>query len=254
LALEGKTVFVYSIIPFLVFRPYEQIRNDLCYQRVPVKLVGVGSGFSYGADGGTHHAIDDIGVLTTLPDLHVLVPGDPLEVEKIVEASLAFDRPCYLRLNQSNDPVVHTPETVAHWRLGFPLRFRGRDSAEVVIFSCGNTAPLAADIFQDLSGRGISCGVYSVHTMKPVCVDALRTSIAAARVIVGLEEHVARNGLCDLLRVCMAGISGARQLLCCCLRDEFIHEVGSRHHLNLVTGFTRERVSAAIVDALGAPT
>ena len=67
MALTGKQVFVYSIIPFIVYRPFEQIRNDVCYQNLPVRLVGVGAGFSYSDAGFTHHAIEDYGILRSFP-------------------------------------------------------------------------------------------------------------------------------------------------------------------------------------------
>ena len=78
MALTGKQVFVYSIIPFLAYRPFEQVRNDICYQNLPVKFVGVGSGLSYSDAGFTHHAIEDYGILRSLPNLTILSPADPV--------------------------------------------------------------------------------------------------------------------------------------------------------------------------------
>ncbi len=98
LALAGKTVFTYSIIPFAVFRCLEQIRDDVCYHDLPVCVVGVGAGYSYGHMGPTHHALEDIGVLRTLPGLSVLSPADGFEAEGAVEAFARHRRPCYLRL------------------------------------------------------------------------------------------------------------------------------------------------------------
>ena len=79
MAMCGKQVFVYSIIPFITFRCLEQIRNDLCLQNLPVKIIGVGEGLSYGTSGPTHHSIEDIGVMSSLPNLVIISPGDPLE-------------------------------------------------------------------------------------------------------------------------------------------------------------------------------
>ena len=81
LALARKQVFVYSIIPFVTLRCLEQIRNDLCYQRLPVKIIGVGEGLSYGTAGATHHALEDIAIMSALPEMTVIAPGDPKEVE-----------------------------------------------------------------------------------------------------------------------------------------------------------------------------
>src|SRR5258708_5849980 len=80
MAMEGKIPFIYSIVPFATMRNFEQIRNDVCYQNQNVKIVGVGAGFSYGPYGHTHHGLEDIGILRTLPNMVILTPGDPVEV------------------------------------------------------------------------------------------------------------------------------------------------------------------------------
>ena len=81
LALSGKIPFTYSIIPFATMRCYEQIRDDVCYQNLNVKIIGVGGGFSYGELGVTHHSIEDISIMRSLPNMTVIAPGDPIEVK-----------------------------------------------------------------------------------------------------------------------------------------------------------------------------
>jgi transketolase len=82
LALSGKKVYAYSIIPFATMRPFEFVRNDICYQNLNVKIIGIGAGFSYSLYGSTHHGIEDIAIMRSLPNMTVVCPGDPLEVEK----------------------------------------------------------------------------------------------------------------------------------------------------------------------------
>jgi len=77
LALDGFRPFAYSIAPFATLRCFEQIRNDICHHNLPVTVVGVGGGYSYGTNGPTHHALEDIGAMRTLPNITVLCPGDP---------------------------------------------------------------------------------------------------------------------------------------------------------------------------------
>jgi len=79
LALSGKKVYVYSFIPFIIMRCFEQVRNDICYQNLDVKIVGIGGGISYGSLGATHHAIEDISLMRALPNMTVICPGDPIE-------------------------------------------------------------------------------------------------------------------------------------------------------------------------------
>ena len=111
MAMNGKYVFVYSIIPFITFRVLEQIRNDICLQNLPVKIIGVGEGLTYGTSGPTHHAIEDIGIMSSLPNMIVLSPGDPVEVEKLVEESINLKSPCYIRLGKNGEPAFNSPNT-----------------------------------------------------------------------------------------------------------------------------------------------
>ena len=101
LALSGKKPYVYSIIPFVTMRCFEQVRNDICYQNLDVKIVGVGSGLAYGFLGATHHAIEDIAILRVLPNMTILSPGDPTEARELTLKSYQTKNPTYLRLNKS---------------------------------------------------------------------------------------------------------------------------------------------------------
>ena len=100
LAMEGMLPVIYSIVPFVTMRNFEQIRNDICYQNLNVKIVAVGAGFSYGPYGHTHHGLEDIGIMRTLPGLTILCPGDPVEAKLATRAMLKFTGPTYLRLGK----------------------------------------------------------------------------------------------------------------------------------------------------------
>src|SRR2546423_4713749 len=108
MALSGKISFTYSIANFPTLRCLEQIRNDVCYHDANVKVVSVGGGFTYGAMGATHHAIEDLAVMRALPCLVVVAPGDPVEARAATRAIIAHSGPCYLRLGKAGEPVVHT--------------------------------------------------------------------------------------------------------------------------------------------------
>ena len=108
LALSGKTVFTYSIIPFTTARCLEQIRNDICAHNANVKIIGVGQGYSYSVHGHTHHAVDDMGILQSLPNLKIISPGDPQEVASAVKAAAETKGPVYIRLAKVGEPRRHT--------------------------------------------------------------------------------------------------------------------------------------------------
>src|SRR6185312_9842968 len=104
LALAGRKVFAYSIAPFVTSRPHDQVRIDVAYHRADVTLVGVGGGVSYGSMGPTHHAIEDIALMRTLPNMTVVAPGSPLEAAAATRALTAEAGPAYLRLAKNGEP------------------------------------------------------------------------------------------------------------------------------------------------------
>ncbi len=107
LALEGQVPLAYSIATFAAFRAYEFVRNDVAFQNLNVKIVGVGAGLSYPQFAATHQSIDDIAALRALPNLVVLNPGDPVEAQLATSAMLDHVGPVYLRIGKKGEPRVH---------------------------------------------------------------------------------------------------------------------------------------------------
>src|SRR3989338_3720747 len=107
MALSGKIPVVYSIATFITLRCFEQIRNDICYQNLNVKIIGVGSGLTYSQYGATHHSTEDIGIMRILPNMSVVCPGDPIETKNAVFAMLDSYGPFYLRIASRGEPNIH---------------------------------------------------------------------------------------------------------------------------------------------------
>ena len=126
LALSGKILFTFTIAPFVTMRCLEQIRVDLCYQHLPVKIIGAGGGFVYGPQGTTHHAIEELGILRTLPGMTVLCPADPVETEKAVMETMGLSGPAYIRIGRNNEPVVTDKRSSFRIGKADTLRIRGR--------------------------------------------------------------------------------------------------------------------------------
>jgi transketolase len=116
LAKTGFQPWVYSIAPFIYARPLEQVRNDVCFHDFPVKLAGNGGGYAYGVMGATHHAIEDYGILLSLPHMHVFVPAFGEDVPAIIEKLASFPSPAYLRLGRDEKPKGFEVKTYAPWR------------------------------------------------------------------------------------------------------------------------------------------
>jgi transketolase len=185
LAHSGKVVFVYSIVNFPIMRCLEQVRNDVCYHNLDVKVVAVGGGLVYGGHGYTHHGAEDLAVMRVLPNMTVMAPGDPAEARLATRAAAGHRGPCYLRLGRGGEPAVHArpPE----FRIGRAVSVRaGRD---VTILSTGTPLPLALRAAEELAAGGVSCDVWSLPTLWPLDVEALRSSAARTGRVVTVEEH-----------------------------------------------------------------
>ena len=245
LAMEGRKVFVYSIIPFLLFRPFEQIRNDLCNQRLNVTLVGVGSGVAYGCEGKSHHAVEDVGIMRCLSGMNVLTPGDPLEVSELMKATYSLNGPTYLRLNRGGDRIVHFPETIARFTLGEPLlaRQKGHD---VCILAMGNTLPLACDVFDELCLLNVRAAVYSIHTIKPMNYNSIVSVMGKSTLVVTIEEHYEQNGLSELVFMLCGKYREKAEILPFFISDQGADVVGDQDYLRQVSGLTLQSIVGAV--------
>lgn len=192
LAMSGKKVFVYSIVPFVTMRCFEQVRIDLCYQNLPVKLIGVGQGVTYGTAGATHHAIEDIAIMRALPNMSVICPGGPIETEKAVEESLNLSGPCYIRLGKSGEPTVYKQKKLS-FNIGKGIRVRkGKD---VALIATGNMLPAAVETADLFRREGTDPEVISMHTVKPIDRELLIKCAENCRVFATMEEHNIIGGL-----------------------------------------------------------
>ena len=191
LALEGKKPYIYSIIPFITFRCLEQIRNDICYQNLNVKIVGVGAGFSYGAEDFTHYAIEDISALRSFPNIIILSPADPIETKELILQSYLKKQPAYIRLDKS-DEITH--DLNAKIIIGKPFVFKyGADGVIITTGVCLKTGINVAKIVKENNGTDLK--VISLHTLKPIDEKSLIKEIKGLKKVFTLEEHSVIGGL-----------------------------------------------------------
>jgi transketolase len=191
LALSGKTVFTYSIASFAVMRCFEQIRNDIAYHNLKVRIIGVGSGLSYSSYGITHQALSDISLMRGLPNMTVVCPGDPIEVEKAMEESKNIPGPIYFRLAKKGEPRLHKEPLDFHIGKGIVMR-EGRD---IALISTGNTLEMTKNISEALEKKGISARVISMHTVKPIDKELVLETISRIKNVFTIEEHNITGGL-----------------------------------------------------------
>lgn len=242
LAHEGMVVFTYSIGNFATLRCLEQIRNDVCYHGANVKIVSVGGGLGYGPLGFTHFNTEDIAVMRALPEMTVVAPGDPHEVEQATRALVAHDGPAYLRLGRAGEPVVHAPGTP--FRLGDAIEVR--EGGDVTLISTGGMLPTAVHVAEGLAARGIEARVLSMHTVHPLDVERVLAAAAATRAVVTLEEHTIVGGLGGAVAEVLAEAGAHVAFRRIGLPRRFPVAVGSREHLLRSFGLSEDAICSRV--------
>jgi transketolase len=190
LALSGRRVVLYSIANFPTLRCLEQLRNDVCYHDLPVTVIAVGGGLAYGAQGYTHHGVEDLGIMAMLPNMAVASPADPLEAVALLPQLLDRRRPAYLRLGRSGEPVLHAPGTAVTLEQAIMLR-RGGDIALLATGPILGRALAAAEV---LASRGVSASVVSFPGFRPLDEAAVLAAARAHRALLTIEEHSVSGG------------------------------------------------------------
>ncbi len=234
MALRGLRPFAYTIATFTAYRPFEMIRVDLCYQNLPVTVVGMGSGIVYSTLGGTHHTQEDIGVLSCLPNLSILAPCDPLElVEATRYCALASEGPMYLRFGKAGEKTS-SADAAEPFVFG-KIRYLKRGT-DVCILSFGHVMDLAAETAEYLSSIGKSVSLVSCHTMKPIDRDGISKALHSHKSVVVIEEHSEVNGLAAKVKQIAWDSAANCRIDCFSLKDEFIHVYGSHAELRRAHG------------------
>ncbi|EHR72934.1 transketolase, alpha subunit [Burkholderiales bacterium JOSHI_001] len=240
MALEGHTVFTYSIANFPTLRCLEQIRNDVLYHGAPVNVVAIGGGFSYGALGMSHHATEDVAILRALAGLRVYAPCDEHETVAITEHLVAQPGPSYLRLDKSKAAAVDAP-AFQHGRLR-PLQ-RG---ADVALLAYGGIMVEVLAAARTLAAEGLSCSVISAHTLKPFDSAGLADLARSHRLLVTVEEHNQIGGLGTLVAETMVDTGALRPLLRLALPDAYSSIVGSQEYLRQRHGLDATAIAARV--------
>jgi transketolase len=242
LARCGKVPFTYSIANFPTLRCLEQIRNDVCYHEGNVKVVAVGGGYAYGAQGYTHHGVEDLGIMRMLPGMTVVAPGDPIETRLATRAIAATAGPCYLRLGKAKEPVVHDREP--EFRLGEAIVVRpGRDAT---LISTGGMLEESVAAAARLAAGGIDARVLSMHTIKPLDAGAVLRAARETGAVVTVEEHSVTGGLGSAVAEVLAEAGSPGRFRRFGMPDRLSHEVGKQESLRRRAGDLGAAVAALL--------
>lgn len=227
LALTGKKVFIYSIIPFVTLRCLEQIKVDICYMNLDVTIVGVGSGFSYGPAGTTHHALEDISIMRSLPNISIFCPCDPNDCYEVFKQCFIGKNPNYIRLgsNKKNLSDIKNVEKTEQ-----RLICKGND---LLILSLGSfTSYVIDNIIPEYKKNGLDVTLISCQNVKPFHCDSLASFINNGKKVIIIEDHFLIGGLFTIVLEYLHGRGlDTRSLSPINLGSEYTHVIGSNEFL-----------------------
>lgn len=246
LALSGKIVFTYSIANFPILRCLEQIRNDVCYHKLDVKIVSVGGGYAYGSLGASHHATEDLAILRSLPNMTVVAPGDPAEAEAATQAIAEHAGPCYLRLGRAGEPKVHMSNI--RFQLGRAIQVS--EGNDLTLISTGGMLETASRVAAELHERGIRPRLLSMHTIKPLDSEAVLKAARDTGVVFTMEEHSVIGGLGSAVAEILAESGQSVSFKRFGLPSSFSSVVGTQEYLRAKHGLSVEALTEAVCTQL----
>ena len=236
LSMEGYSVYVYSIGNFPTLRCMEQIRYDVAYHNLDVKIIAVGGGFAYGSLGASHHATEDIGMLRTIPNMTVCAPGDPMEATVLTAWSARYAGPVYMRIGKMGEPIIHRKEIGNVDRGDLLLLLKGRKTAVL------STGSILMDAYNTIMKRQLGYGLYSCPFIKPMNKMQLREIASEYDEIITIEEHQRSAGFGSVIleqfndMIEGGGVQNIPSVRRIAIPDLFYHISGSQDYLANLAG------------------
>ena len=238
LSMTGFKVYMYNIIPFILYRCYEQVRNDICYQELPVTLVGIGSGITYAPQGMTHYSIEDIGIARTLPNLEIISPIDPLEAKLAASYSLDCKSPVYVRLAKRGEPNIHKDE---YFDITKPQIIR--EGNKIAILFHGS---IGTEVMDSLEGMKRSPLVISIPMISPLDFDFLLSILKDIHTVITVEEHFIEGGLGTIISDWIVKENLPFKLKKLGIKNEFIHAIKNNNGMRSFYGISAENIRNVI--------
>lgn len=244
MALSGMRPFVYTITPFTTTRCFEQIRVDVCYHEAPVVIVGTGSGLSYAELGPTHHSLEDLAILRTLPGMQVLAPCDTIELKILMAKALESGKPTYIRIGKKGEPNIYSE--VPDLQIGKASIIQ--PGVKVALLSTGVVMSMVLEASNLIAEKsGFQPEVVSFHTIKPLDKEYLTRAVRQFDSIVTVEEHGVIGGLGGAISEWLHRHGHATNLVSIGTPDVFMHEIGSQDYARQKYGLTSEGIAAQVL-------
>ena len=247
MALEGKTVFTYSIGNFPTLRCLEQIRNDCAYHNANVKIVCVGGGFVYGSLGMSHHATEDLAVMRAIPNVAVLAPGDLVEAAEATKAIANYPGTCYLRLGRGGEKRIH--DHIEGFQIGKAIKVY--EGTRVAIFSTGAIFDEVSAAYEMLKAINIFPTIYTFPTVKPIDREAVEECAKTHDIIVTCEEHNIVGGFGSAVSEVVARMKNKKAYVVNIgLNNQFATLVGNQKYLRSQYGMDAQSIVERIKQEL----
>lgn len=243
LAMSGKIVYIYAIVPFATMRCYEQIRIDLCCMNLPVTIVGVGAGFDYSTLGPTHHGTEDIALMRSLPGMTIYSPADSLMADSIAWFSYNHPGPKYIRLDREGFPLVYKDGKNIDISSGFSTLKEGKD---LYIIATGRMVYNALQIARKLSVQSIHAGVIDLFRIKPLNPKGIWDVIKDVKHIITLEEHFVTGGIGSVISEMLISRKNIPKFKSFGIPDQFCRKYGTRAYLQCLNKIDIDSVVESI--------
>lgn len=235
LAKEGFIPFVSTYASFATSRALDQVRVNMGYMDLPIKLIGLTSGYSVGILGPTHVSIEDIAIMRSIPNIQILSPADTTETVKAILALANYDKPVYVRLTGTmNMPIVYNDDY--EFEIGKAIELQQGD--DVAMIATGTMVAVAIDVAEQLSSIGISAKVIDMHTIKPLDFDAI-DGCCNSKLIVTMEEHSKIGGLSSAVAEYLADREKRPRQIFVGIEDSYPH-AASYEYLMKQSGLTAD--------------
>jgi transketolase len=244
LALENNTVYAYAIATFLTMRAYEQIRQNLSISSqvrpMNVNLIGIGCGLSYDVSGPSHHCLEDMGVMSILPNFVIFSPSDGYLVEKFVDYSIEVKSPKYLRFDGKPLPLIYKGTEKIDFKKGFYEIKKGK---KICIVATGFMTHIALRVAKEIEGAG----VVDIFILKPANENLLAKTLERYEYVVTLEEGFIKcGGLNSLVLGLVASHDLKNKIKRLGFKDKHVFETGSRDYLHKLNNLDEKSIIKAI--------
>ena len=244
MGLSGLVPVVYTITPFTTTRCLEQIRTGVAYHEAPVVIVGTGSGLSYAELGATHHSLEDMAILRSIPNMRVCAPADSSELVAQLRQAISESRPTYIRIGKKGEPDLFSKEV----SLGIGKANMLKAGDEILLLGVGPIIAEALKARKELKADGVNLAVASMGSIKPLDQQFLKACLEAGyRKWISLEEHHRSGGLGSaLLEWLSENKANDVELIRIGVADHFIHSLGGQNFVRDIEGLNARNIANVI--------